>query len=341
LLTAQIIAGAPTGGAELFFERLCIALHTPADPILPIIRHNPPRAARLRAAGLTPGELRFGGPLDLLTRPRLSRLLHAKAPSVAVAWMGRAAAAAPIGPWTLVGRLGGYYDLKRFRRCSHLIGNTRHLAAWMIAQGVPAPSVHYVPNFVPDLQSVPPADRAALGVPPDAPLILALGRLHASKAFDLLIRALALLPHAHAVIAGEGPERHALTRLAAELNLSPRLHLPGWREDTAALLAAADLLVCPSRIEPLGNVILEAWSAARPVIAAAAQGPAALIHDTIDGTLVPLDDPKALAAAITAILSAPAAAAAMAQAGRARYQADFAQPVVVSAWRAVLTKVAP
>ena len=63
------------------------------------------------------------------------------------------------------------------------------------------------------------------------------------------------LPDVHVLIAGEGPERRSLLALAQAEGVAERLHLPGWRADTAALLAAADLLVCPSRHEPLGNVV--------------------------------------------------------------------------------------
>jgi glycosyltransferase involved in cell wall biosynthesis len=176
-------------------------------------------------------------------------------------------------------------------------------------------------------------------VPDGVPLLLALGRLHRNKAFDLLVRALLRLPRAHLVIAGEGPERAALEALARAEGISDRLHLPGWRSDTAELLAAADLLVCPSREEPLGNVVLEAWSARRPVIAAAAAGPAELINPTRDGLLVPLEDPVALADAIRALLDDPSRATMLARNGRARYEADFAEARVLARWRRFLGTV--
>ena len=100
------------------------------------------------------------------------------------------------------------------------------------------------------------------------------------------------LPGVHAVIAGEGPERAALLDIARSEGVADRLHLPGWRSDTAELLAAADLLVCPSRVEPLGNVVIEAWSARRPVVAAASDGPRELITPGRDGLLVPLGGPE-------------------------------------------------
>ena len=95
--------GSPAGGAELFFERLTIALAAAGDTVLPVIRRDAGRAARLRAAGLEPAELGFGNPLDLLTGPRLARTLRRFAPRVAVAWMNRAARFAPRGDWVLAG----------------------------------------------------------------------------------------------------------------------------------------------------------------------------------------------------------------------------------------------
>lgn len=336
---AQVIAGAPAGGAELFYERLTVALAGAGETVLPVIRRDAARAARLRAAGLAPLELPFSGPFDLFTRPRLRTALRRFAPRVTVAWMNRAARFAPRGDWVLAGRLGGYYDLGYYRRCDHLIGNTVAIADWIRGQGWPAPRVHYLPNFAPDLGGAAPLPRETLGVPSDAPLVLALGRLHRNKAFDLLVRALRNLPGVHAVIAGEGPERAALQDLARAEGVTDRLHLLGWRTDTAALLATADLLVCPSRIEPLGNVVLEAWSARCPVIAAAAAGPRELILEDRDGLLVPLEDAPALARAIQSLRDDPIRAAMLARNGRARYEADFAEAPVLARWRQFLATV--
>lgn len=335
---AQIMAGAPEGGAELFFERLSIALHQSGDEILPVIRQNPARAARLRHAGLAPAQLTFGGPLDLLTTPRLRRALRSFGPQIVIAWMNRAAAFTPRGAYVLAGRLGGYYDLRYYRRCDHLIGNTRALAAWIVGQGFPAARTHYLPNFVPDLVDIPPADRAEFGVPPDAPLLLGLGRLHRNKGFDVLIRALPRLAGTHALIAGEGPERAALAALARAEGVADRVHLPGWRHDIGALFGMADIFVSSSRHEPLGNMVIEAFSAARPVIAAAADGPRELIGpDT--GILVPVDDAAALADAAGALIADRARGRTLAEAGRAHYLSHFAEAPVLSQWRDVLSRM--
>ncbi len=335
---AHIMAGAPAGGAELFFERLAAAQQASGETILPLIRHDPARAGRLSAAGLAPIQLGFGGALDLLTRPRLRLALRRFAPRVAVAWMNRAARMAPRGPWVLAGRLGGYYDLRYYRRCDHLIGNTRGITDWIIAQGWPAARVHHLPNFSPDLRGAAPA---VLPTPPGAPVVLALGRLHRNKAFDILIRALPLLPGVHAVIAGEGPERPALLTLASQEGVADRLHLLGWRTDQAALLAACTVLACPSRHEPLGNVVLEAFSAARPVVAADAAGPSELIAHGTTGLLIPREDPTRLAQALNAILQDSALATCLAAAGRAHFEAEHQPAPVLRRWHSALAQMEP
>jgi glycosyltransferase involved in cell wall biosynthesis len=233
--------------------------------------------------------------------------------------------------------MGGYYDLKYYRGCDHVVGNTADLRRWIIAEGWPAERAHHLPNFAADLAGTPPA---ALPAPPGMPKLLTLGRLHRNKGFDILLRALALLPGAHLSIGGEGPERAALEALAAELGVAERVAFLGWRQDIGALLAGCDLYVCPSRHEPLGNVVLEAWSAGRPVVAADAVGPAALIEADRTGLLVPKEQPGPLAAALAALLADPGRAAALATAGRAAFERAHAAPQVLARWREFLTAVA-
>ena len=83
---------------------------------------------------------------------------------------------------------------------------------------------------------------------------------------------------------------------------------------------AADICVLPSRWEPFGTVMLEAWAAGTPLVAAASQGPAALIEDGGNGLLVPIDDAPALAAAIGRLIADPALEARLIERGRADYQ---------------------
>lgn len=339
----QIMAGAAHGGAEGFFERLVVALSRDGLEQGVAVRPHGARLERLRAQGVVADGFGFGGPLDLRTRLGLLRLIRRTRPRIIVSWMNRATVALPppvlLPKLVRVGRLGGYYDLKYYRRCDHLVGNTQDLVDYMRAHGWPAERAHYLPNF-PDARPAAAAiDRASLGTPDGVPLILALGRLHTNKAFDLLLAALVGAPEVHAWIAGEGPERAELEARIAGLELGGRVRLLGWREDVAALLAACDLLVVPSRHEPLGNVVLEGWAQRRAVLATASQGPAQLITDHLTGRLVPVDDAAALARTMSALLADPAARTRLAEAGHAAYLDGYAEPAVVRQWRDFFTKI--
>jgi glycosyltransferase involved in cell wall biosynthesis len=338
---AQIMAGAPNGGAELFFERMTTALARAGQDITPIIRREAGRGSRLRAAGLDPVELRFGGPLDFFTKPKIRRALQARKADIAIAWMSRAAAHLPTGAWTNIGRLGGYYDLKYFRACKYLVGNTHGIVDYITGTGFPRDHAQYLPNFVDDFAAEEPASREALGIPEGAKLMLGLGRLHAVKGFNTLIRAAALLPDVYCVIAGEGPERAALTRLIGELGLGARVKLLGWREDSGALLKAADIFVSSSRHEPLGNMVLEAFSAQTPVLAAKAEGPVEIIRHGEDGILVPINDPEALADVAKTMLDDTRLRVKLALSARQRFVEEFSEKTVVAAWMAFLEKIVP
>ena len=334
----QVMAGAAHGGAEAFFCRLVPALGRAGVDQRAVIRANPSRAAALCAAGVDTVQMAFGGLLDIATRLRLKREIGRFRPTIVMSWMNRATRSCPRGQFVHIGRLGGYYDLKYYRRCDHLIANTRDIARYLVANGVAADRVHYVPNFVAEAPAEA-APRHALATPDEAPVVLAMGRLHPNKAFDVLLDALAEVPDAVLWLAGEGPERPRLDRQACHLGLASRVRFLGWRDDVSALLRAADVFVCPSRHEPLGNVVLEAWAQAVPVVAAASQGPGSLIRHRHDGLLVALDDPKALAEAIREVLSVPDLAAALADRGRAAYEAEFTEAKVVGRFIALFDRI--
>jgi glycosyltransferase involved in cell wall biosynthesis len=330
----QAMAGAPVGGAEAFFDRLALAFARRGVTQRVAIRRDPRRAAMLRDARIGFAEFRFGGPLDPFTRWSLAREIRRFEPDIVLGWMNRACAALPrptVGAAprpVVVGRLGGYYALKYYRRCHWLVANTPDIRDWLVREGWPGDRVAYLPNFV-DAAPAPAADRAALDTPADAPLALALGRLHRNKGFDVLIEAMATVPGLHLWIAGVGPEEASLRGRVAALGLGARVRFLGWRRDVAALLAASDMLICPSRHEPLGNVVIEAWAHGRPVIAAASQGPRQLLRDGESGLLVPVDDADALSRALAGLAVDPVRRAALSAGGRAAYEADYTEDAVV------------
>lgn len=335
----QAIAGAEHGGAETFFMRLVSALHRAGLHQHVLLRPVGGRPEALRALGLSPVEAPFGGPFDFRTSRQFGKILEAFQPHVVMTWMNRATKFCPPGPHVQVARLGGYYDLKYYQGCDHLVGNTADIRRWIVAQGWPEERAHYVPNFAPKLVGAA-LPRKPHYTPDNAPLILAMGRLHENKAFDTLLDALVRVPGAYLWLAGEGPERTTLEAHAERVGVKPRVRFLGWRDDVAALMATADVFVCPSRHEPLGNVILEAWSCGRPVVATEAAGPQALIKHEETGLLVPIDRPKDLAEAIKAVLHYPDGAVAMAEAGHQAFLASHSEEAVVAAYLSFFEAVA-
>src|SRR5207253_3162176 len=127
----QAMAGARHGGAETFFVRLAGALQRAGQTQRVVIRHCPDRSGALREAGVAVTELRFGAPFDVASRIAFRREIAEWRPDIVLTWMNRATAMCPTGDFVHVGRLGGYYDLKYYRRCDHLIGNTRAIVDYV------------------------------------------------------------------------------------------------------------------------------------------------------------------------------------------------------------------
>ena len=173
--------------------------------------------------------------------------------------------------------------------------------------------------------------RKEFGIPGDAPVVAAIGRLEPEKGHPTLIEAWPLVhhhfPQARLLIAGEGSERDRLEGLAAahlrsELCCDSVAFL-GRRDDIPAVLAAADVVAMPSYREAQGIAILEALAAERPVVASNVGGIPEMITDGVTGTLVPSHDPSALAAAIIALFTHPDRAAKLAAAGHEMVHEEF------------------
>ena len=331
----QLLGSAKDGGAETYFLSLVEALHADGLAQACALRGHAGRERRLAELGIPARVAPFGGPLDWRTRGRVGRFARAEGAGALIAWMNRAARFAPPGPWGRIGRLGGYYGLKYYRGFDHLVANTRDIEAWIVRQGWPAERVRYIPNFAAPTAAAA-ADRAALDTPADAPLLLGLGRLHVNKGHDVSLRALARLPEAYLWIAGSGPLEDELKALADQLGVAERVRFLGWRDDASSLYRAADLCLFPSRFEPLGNVVIQAWAHGLPVVAAASQGPKDLIHNEENGLLVAIDDDVALAAAAARLIADPALGARLTEAGAARLAAEFSVERIVDQWRELL-----
>jgi glycosyltransferase involved in cell wall biosynthesis len=331
----HLLGTAGEGGAETYFLSLVEALQRAGVEQAAAIRGHAEREARLKAAGVPVKVLRFGGPMDILTKPAAAGFAALQGTRVALAWMNRAARHTPRGSWARIGRLGGYYSLKYYKGFDHLVANTEDIADWIAGQGWPAGRISCIPNFAAAPADALPVDRASLDTPAGVPLLLSMGRLHENKAHDVSLQALVRLPGAWLWIAGAGPLEAKLRGMAEALGVASRVRFLGWRTDASALYRTADACVFPSRFEPLGNVVIQAWAHGLPVIAADSQGPKALIRDGADGLLVPVDDAQALADGVGRLLADPKLRARLAKAGAARVKAEFSEAAVVDRWKAL------
>jgi glycosyltransferase involved in cell wall biosynthesis len=156
-------------------------------------------------------------------------------------------------------------------------------------------------NWVPTLEKSAPWDlRSELGLSPTTKIIGAVGRLHPSKGFDVLINAFrsAPLDDSTLVIIGEGNERATLAKLA---NGDGRIHLLGHRKNVAGFLQNLDLFVSSSREEPFGLAILEAMEVGIPVISTTTEGPGEFLRSH-PVSLIESQSVDVLAAELTKVL---------------------------------------
>ncbi|MCC6484202.1 MAG: glycosyltransferase family 4 protein [Armatimonadetes bacterium] len=154
------------------------------------------------------------------------------------------------------------------------------------------------------------------------PYVLGIGRLVPQKGFDVLMRAFssADLAGIDLVIAGEGPEIERLRSLAQELGISERVLLFGRADRTqaAALFKGCHFFVLPSRHEPFGIVNLEAMAAGKAVVATRVGGVPEVVLDGETGLVVPREDEKALAGAMSKLANDEPLRERMGAAGRER-----------------------
>lgn len=313
------------GGAENAMFMLLESLDRAAwEPTL-LLEEAPevePMAARAAALGVpvrrvAPMPLGLAGGARV---PAFARFLRRERPDVFHAHMsspvackwGLAAAVAARVPAVLgtvqVGAYeppnrSAYWQLRALARgVDRYLAVSREIAAELVENlDWPAEKVEVVYNAV-DIERVavaaPPGLREQLGGSETRPLVLTPARLDAQKGHETLLAAVAEIPEAMFVFAGEGPLRAELEARAAQLGVADRVRFLGRREDIPQMLAACDVFALPSLYEGSSLAVLEAMAAGIPIVSSAIGGTEELIEDGQSGLLVPPGDAKALAAAL-------------------------------------------
>ncbi len=177
--------------------------------------------------------------------------------------------------------------------------------------------------------------RAALGISPDAVLLIYIGRVHPEKGVAELAQAFAQLAarfaHVHLLLAG--PDEGALSPALATLaTWRERVHVIGMTSEPEKYMAAADIFCLASYREGFGLSLIEAAAAGLPAVASRIYGVTDAVVDGVTGLLVPVRDVHALAQAVGQLVEQPSLRENLGFAARKRAQEQFSQEVVIDAW---------
>jgi glycosyltransferase involved in cell wall biosynthesis len=176
---------------------------------------------------------------------------------------------------------------------------------------------------------------------PPGPLLIAVGRLTQAKRYDIMLEAFAIVRSkvdATLWVCGEGPLRKPLERQTLQLGLRDSVRWLGFQRNPYGLMRQADVFVLTSEFEGLPNSLIEAQGLGIPAISTnCPTGPNEIIENGTTGSISPVGDIEAIAAAALQILSDDEARRKMVAAARVRSRALFNHPAILSEWQALLT----
>jgi glycosyltransferase involved in cell wall biosynthesis len=338
--------GERLGGAEEMLQGLLERAGEGEDEFELVFFEPGPWPEELREAGfrvdvLPAGRLRQAHRF-LATVLRLARLLRSRRPDVILNWSAKtqlygSPAAVLAGMrrrvvwWQHAIPRREWLDVSATLLPAVAIGCTSQTAASAQARLFPARPTFVVAAGSPvaDLGSSP----APLTLPPAVPIVGLVGRLQPWKGQDRLLRAHAILRERghrmHTVIVGgdsygRSPEYAAsLEPLVDGLGLSEEVTMTGEVPDAGPYIAAMDILVNASDVEPFGIVILEGMARGAVVVAVDSGGPAEFIEDGVSGVLARSGEPRALADAIEPLLLSSALRESIGGEGHRRFTEEY------------------
>lgn len=341
----HIIGSSELGGAESFYTRLVPALAAVNGHEAIAVTRRGGQVSQMLQESIRQHCVPLRNGWDLSSVLAIRSLIRRLRPDIVQTYMGRATRLTRVPRRSAaihVARLGGLYKIDSYyRHADAWVGNTRAVCDHLVRAGLPARRVYRIGNFV-DIPPPTPSEllsgvRREQHIPEGAVVLFALGRFIGKKGFEDLLAAFARLPAAVGgrplllIVAGDGPDANALASLAKALKIERRIRWVGWQTDPTVFFHLADVFVCPSREEPLGNVILEAWAHGLPVVSTGTAGACELIRPGDDGLVVEPVDPAALAGCLAELLAAGSSVwRDFAERGRQTLQARHSKAAVVS-----------
>lgn len=203
------------------------------------------------------------------------------------------------------GLLSRWGNTVAFRVAAGIVANSHDVARYIEREyRAPAARIRVIPNGIDTERFYPPATRSL-----ESPLIVTAGRLVEQKNHALFLEAAAMVhrhrPNVRFAIAGDGPLRATLERLAVELGIEGAVQFLGERGDVDELFREAHLFWLTSRWEGMPNVVLEAMASALPVIVTDVEGCREILADSAAGVVVPPGDAQAFSRHTLWLLSSP------------------------------------
>lgn len=328
------------GGTERFFVTLCEEFS----------KHGIEQAFAIRPGRLWRSSIDVLGqinegyflrrtPSGLFAMLQLRQTVRDFKPDVVFAWRAPAARLVPrnISAAKIV-RLGDYpRHVRHFAGLDAVVCNNPSIADCIKGLGW-AGCAPVISNFSRRV-SVTPISRAEMNTPQEAFVVCGVGRFTRVKGFDLLIAAVAKLETVYLWLVGDGPELDALIRQVKELGVSSRVRFAGWQADPTRLMGAADAFVLPSRDEPLGNALIEAWQVGLPSVASNTDGPNWYATNECDALIFPIGDVNAIAAALHRLMNDTKLRTSLTNGARLKLSQKFDRDVVVGTYLELFSKI--
>lgn len=278
----QICGAQHAGGAEAHFLRFCVELNRyEGIEVIAIVRKGSWLEQQLLKENIRIFALGFRSSFDFFTAHQIKKISHHEKTDIIQCWMNRAASLTPKSSHGFkIGRLGGYYALKNYKTMDWLVGATEDICHHIKEKGWSGDRLSCIPNFVNIPKPKQPEESLALkkemGLT-EKTVLFTPARLHSVKGLDTAIEALKRLPENFVyLIVGNGPEEENLRSLAKKLNIEDRVIFAGWQNNITPYCYISDIFIVPSRHEPFGSVLLEAWSHQLPLITSDSQGARAI-----------------------------------------------------------------
>lgn len=338
----HIIGSKKFGGAEKWCFALTKALSEQGTNPELVVRRDT-ELSKQKVPGVVQWSLPLRTVWDPLSRWEVSRLVHKRKPDLVQTYMGRATRLTHLdrkkGPLHIA-RLGGYYKLKGYEHAHAWIGNTKGICDYLTQNGFPSERIFQVYNFIEPpyvFSSGKVAElRLSLNIHSEDIVFITLGRFVPVKGHKYLLKAIAQLPPQinersfKLVMLGDGILHNQLYDLSKKLKIADKVIWAGWQHDPGLYYQLADMVVLPSlEHETFGNVILEGWSYAKPVVCTEFRGAMEITCHGQDVWRVPCRDHRALAAGMLHVLANNTLAEEMAQKGQEKVYRYFEKKHIV------------